>query len=109
MKHAIKDAGKPGDLGLGALLRESIPDPPLPARFRESVWRRIRVAEAETPPSTAWLDRWVERLLLPRFAIAGLAMLLAAGVLAGGIAGADDAKSHARERYLASVAPGALR
>jgi hypothetical protein len=46
-------------------------------------------------------------LLLPRFALAGLAMLLAAGVMAGSIA--DDAKTHARERYLASVAPGTLR
>lgn len=100
---------QPDGGALSTLLRESRPAPPLPKRFQESVWRRIRVAEAEAPPSAAWLELWVERLLLPRFALMALSLLLAVGVLAGSRAGADDAKVYARERYLASVAPGTLR
>jgi hypothetical protein len=97
---------------LRALLREARPAPPLPARFQESVWRRIEGAETpatQTPSRFAWLELWVERLLLPRFALASLALLLIAGGLTGVITSAGVAKQQAQERYLSAVAPNTLR
>ena len=97
---------------LRALLREARPSSPLPPRFQESVWRRIETAEA---PATrvssplAWLEQWVERLLLPRFALAALSLMLVAGGLTGVITSAGAAKQQAQERYLSTVAPNTLR
>jgi len=102
----------PDDGTLRALLRESWPAPPLPPRFQESVWRRIERAETpatRTPSPLAWLEQWVERLLLPRFALASLALLLVAGGLTGVITTASAAKQQAQERYLSAVAPNTLR
>jgi hypothetical protein len=101
----------PDDEKLRTLLREEWPAPPLPPRFQESVWRRIDTAETpatRTPPPFAGLERWVERLLLPRFALASLTVLLAAGGLTGAIASIGAAKQQAQERYLSSVAPNIL-
>ncbi len=100
------------DSRLRAVLRESRPAPPLPPRFRESVWRRIEDAEAPAsavPYPLAWLERCVECLLLPRFALAGVALLLVAGGLTGLLAGESVAQQQAQERYLSAVAPNLIR
>ena len=101
----------PDDGRLRALLREARPAPPLPPRFQEAVWRRLESAETlavPTPSPLAWLERWIERLLRPRFALASLALLLVAGGLTGVIASAGAAKQQAQERYLSAVAPNPL-
>jgi hypothetical protein len=101
------------DEKLRALLLEGRPAaPPLPPRFQQSVWRRIEHAEAAavpTPSSFAWLRCWAERLLLPRFALASLALLLVAGGLTGYVTSGDRVKQQAQERYLSAVAPSILR
>ena len=97
---------------LRTLLRESWPAPPLPPRFPESVWRRIERAETSTaraPSALAGLERWVERLLVLRFALASLTLLLAAGGLTGVITSTGTVKKQAQERYLSAVAPNPLR
>ena len=101
----------PQDERLRNLLREERPAPPLPPRFQESVWRRIESAETPAIPSPSpfpWLEQWVERLLLPRFALASLTALLVAGGLTGALTSAGAAKQQAQERYLSSVAPNTL-
>ena len=101
----------PDDETLRTLLREARPALPLPPRFQESVWRRIETAASqETLASSpfAWLDGWVERLLLPRFALASLTVLLFAGGLTGVVSSAGAAKQQAQERYLSAVAPNTL-
>ena len=103
---------QPNDDRLRALLREARPAPALPPRFQESVWRRIEHSQApaaRTPALWARLDRWVERLLAPRFALASLAFLLAAGGLTGVMTSAGTSKQLAQERYLSAVAPNTLR
>ena len=97
---------------LRSLLRESWPAQPLPPRFKESVWRRIDQADRAVIPTPSlfnWLDSWAERLLLPRFALASLALMLVAGGLTGAIRSADAAKQQAQERYLSAIAPNPLR
>ena len=106
------DMPPPEDARLRALIRESRPAPPLPPRFQESVWRRIEHAETPVIQKTspfAWLDQWVERLLLPRFALASLALVLVAGGVTGVITSADAVKHQAQARYLSAVAPSTLR
>ena len=106
------DMQPPDDGKLRALLRASRPAPPLPPRFQEGVWRRLEQAEnpaVEMPSPAPWLNRWVERLLLPRFALASLALLLLAGGLTGMVTSASRAKQQAQERYLSAVAPNPLR
>ena len=106
------DMQPPDDGRLRTLLRESRPAVPLPPRFQESVWRRIETAETPaipTPSPFAWLERWVERLLLPRFAFVSLTLLLVAGGLAGVITSAGAAKQQAQQRYLSAVAPNTFR
>ncbi len=102
----------PDDGNLRALLRDSRPEPPLPPRFQESVWRRIENAETasiQPPSSSAWLERWVTRLLRPRFVLANLAFVLVAGGLTGVLTSGGAIKQQAQERYLSSVAPNTLR
>jgi hypothetical protein len=97
---------------LRILLRNSRPAPPLPPRFQEAVWQRLERgrALAEVPsPALAWLERLIERLLLPRFALASLALLLLAGGLTGVLTSGAVAKQLARERYLTAVAPNSVR
>lgn len=95
---------------LRTLLREARPAPHLPPRFQESVWRRLETEDAPItrPTSLGWLQRWTERLLLPRFALASLALLLVAGGLTGFVSSADLVKQQAQERYLSAVAPNIL-
>jgi hypothetical protein len=100
-----------GDERLHHLLHSARVAPPLPPRFQEGVWRRIANAAApatQTPPAFDWLERWVERLLSPRFALASLAVLLAAGGLSGVITSAGAVRKQAQERYLSAVAPNIL-
>ncbi len=96
---------------LRTLLREARPAPQLPPRFQETVWRRIDKQDAvpaTKPAAFGWLQCWTERLLLPRFALAGLALLLVAGGLTGFVSSADTMKQQAQERYLSAVAPNTL-
>jgi hypothetical protein len=106
-----KENVNPGDDRLGALLRASRPSPALPPRFQEAVWRRIDQTEA---PARAvgeanWLDAIAALVLRPRFAYATAAALVLAGALLGTYDGTQVARQDAQARYLASVAPNALR
>jgi len=102
---------EPDEARLRDLLRSARPAPPLPPRFQEGVWRRIEKVEvpAELPTSLAWLDRLVERLLRPRFALAGITALLLVSGVAGLLSGTDTAKQAAQARYLSAVAPNTVR
>jgi len=105
------DTQRVSDESLRALLLEARPAAHLPPRFQESVWRRIEKEDAAPitkPAPFGWLQRWTERLLLPRFALAGLALLLVAGGLTGFVSSADVVKQQAQERYLSTVAPNIL-
>lgn len=105
------DTQRVSDESLRALLLEARPTAQLPPRFQESVWRRIEKEDAAPIPMASpvgWLQRWTERLLLPRFALASLALLLVAGGLTGFVSGADAAREQAQERYLSAVAPNTL-
>lgn len=108
MKNEVQQAD---DARLHTLLREARPTRELPPRFQESVWRRIETQEAApipTPSPFGWLQRWVERLLLPRFALASLTLLLVAGGVTGFTSGTGVAKQQAQARYLSAVAPNPL-
>ena len=101
----------PDDAKLSALLRESRSEPSLPARFQQSVWRRIEEADApiEASRSTTWLDAIIAFALRPRFAVAVAVVLVAAGSLAGAREGRQMARHQAESRYIAAVAPNSLR
>ncbi|MCX6904473.1 MAG: hypothetical protein NTW03_13520 [Verrucomicrobia bacterium] len=108
----MKDHLESNDEPLRSLLRSARSAPPLPPRFQESVWRRLESPAAlarKTPSPLAWLEGWVERLLLPRVALASLTLLLAAGGVAGVVSSAGVAKQQAQARYLSAVAPNPLR
>lgn len=98
----------PDDIKLSALLRESRVSPALPPRFQENVWRRI---ETNAVPAKAgsWLDALAALVLRPRFAYATVTALVVAGALLGVHQGAQLAKQDAQARYVAMVAPNALR
>jgi hypothetical protein len=96
------------DAKLSALLRESRLSPPLPPRFQENVWRRIEDAAAPAR-AESWLEDLAALILRPKFAFAGAAILLVAGVLLGTQAGSETVRHDAQARYLASVAPDSLR
>ncbi|HLZ53594.1 MAG TPA: hypothetical protein VKS19_03865 [Verrucomicrobiae bacterium] len=96
------------DTKLGALLRESRVSPALPPRFQENVWRRIE-ANAVPAKSDSWLDALAALVLRPRFAYATIIALVMAGALLGAHQGAQLAKQDAQARYVALVAPNALR
>ncbi|MFO1458540.1 MAG: hypothetical protein U1G08_03960 [Verrucomicrobiota bacterium] len=96
----------PEDSRLRGLLRDSHPQPPLPPRFQEEVWRRIdRSAPAESP---GWASAW-EHWLRDRFLRASVAVAVAAAVVAGAwtglLHGESQSKAAERGRYLASVDP----
>jgi len=57
----------------------------------------------------SWLDALAALVLRPRFAYATVVALVLAGVLLGTYQSARIAKQDARARYLAVVAPNALR
>ena len=101
---------EPADGKLSSLLRASRPSPGLPPRFQEGVWRRIEQPDSARAPVAGlnWIDALALWLMKPRFALAGVAALVLAGVLLGSIEGATQARQHAQERYLAAVAHPAL-
>jgi hypothetical protein len=102
---------EPAEERLRELLREARPAPPLPPRFQDAVWRRIERDDAASAPasSPSWLDRFVERLLRPRLALAGITALLLVSALAGVLSGAETARQAAQARYLSAVAPSTVR
>lgn len=96
------------DVKLSELLRQARSSPSLPPRFQENVWRRIEHAEAPAK-ANSWLDALAALVLRPRFAYATVATLMLAGILLGTHQGAQAAKQDAQARYIALVAPNALR
>lgn len=102
---------EPSEGRLRALIRAARLAPPLPPRFQDAVWRRIERDDAasESASSPSWLDRFVERLLHPRLALAGITALLLLSGLAGVLSGAETARHAAQERYLSAVAPSTVR
>jgi len=101
----------PEDANLDRALRSARPEPSLPPRFQEGVWRRI--AEAESPmreaASASWLDALAAFVMKPRFALATAAVLILAGTLLGVREASQTARHEAQARYVAAVAPGTLR
>lgn len=99
------------DAKLSALLRESRVAPALPPRFQEGVWRRIEDAETAARPvgNVVWLQVLAGWVLRPKLAFATAAALVLAGVLLGARDGMETARHDAQARYLAAVAPNALR
>jgi hypothetical protein len=93
------------------VLREARPEPALPPRFQESVWRRIEREDikSESAQSRPRLDQLVSLLLSPRWAIAGVVAMLVLGGIIGVMDGSADARQAARDQYVASVAPHVIR
>ena len=104
----IKENMNPDDTKLSTLLHQGRVSPPLPPRFQENVWRRID-ANAVPAKSDSWLDALAALVLRPRFAYATVTVLVMAGALLGAHQGAQLAKQDAQARYVAMVAPNALR
>jgi hypothetical protein len=104
MKHGETEHLEPR---LQAILREARPDPELPPRFHESVWRRIECEEvgSEAVRSQHWLDQWVTLIVSPRLAMAGAAVMLLLGGILGVMDGSAAARQAARDQYVASIAP----
>ena len=98
----------PDDVKISGLLRAARATPSLPPRFQENVWRRIEAADAPAH-SESWLDALAVLILRPRFAFAAAAVLLVAGGLLGAQEGSQTARHDAQARYVAYVAPNALR
>jgi hypothetical protein len=107
----MTDPSEPSDVSLRALLRTARPDPPLPPRFQEGVWRRIDgTSTTRGARSVAeWLDRAVASLLRPRLALAGVAVMLLLGTTIGVRQGRAVAEELAKQRYLTAVNPLATR
>ena len=107
----MKPNHNPDDPILSRALREARSESPLPPRFQEGVWRRI--AEAESPvrdeASISWLDVLAAWLLRPRFAVATAAVLIIVGATLGTREASQTARDEAQGRYVAAVAPSALR
>jgi hypothetical protein len=107
----MKENMDPEDVKLGTLLRASRVSPALPPRFEENVWRRIENAKApvSAAPDLSWLDALAALMLRPRFVYATVVALVMAGALLGAHQGAQLARQDAQARYVAMVAPNALR
>ena len=97
----------PDDVKISGLLRAARATPSLPPRFQENVWRRIEVVVAA--PSGSWLDALAVLILRPRLAFAAAAVLLVTGGLLGAQEGSQTTRHDAQARYVAYVAPNALR
>jgi hypothetical protein len=99
------------DVKLSTLLRESRVSPTLPPRFQENVWRRIETAKTpvSSAPGLSWLDALATLVSRPRFAYVTVVALLMAGALLGAHQGVQSARQDAQARYVALVAPNALR
>ena len=107
----ITNSQSPDDAKLRALLRESRSAPDLPPGFQNAVWRRIEQAESAgaSPVAADWLDRLAAWFLRPNRALAAAAAMLLVGISLGIAQGASQANDLARQRYLNSVSPPALR
>jgi hypothetical protein len=107
----ITDKQMPDDAKLRALLRESRSAPDLPPGFQDAVW--LRIERAERPGASLvgadWLNRVAAWFLRPNRALAAAAAMLLLGVSLGIAQGASQANDLARQRYLDSVSPPALR
>jgi hypothetical protein len=101
----------PDDAKLRALLRESRVAPELPPGFQNAVWRRIERGDitAASPVAADRLDRLAAWFLRPNRALATAAAMLLLGISLGIAQGASQANDLARQRYLNSVSPPALR
>ncbi len=83
---------------------------PLPPRFREQVWQRIAREEAQAP-QTLWAQlagRIGAAMMRPSLAISYVAILLAAGLLAGYWQARLDNQRVSQElgaRYVEMIAP----
>ena len=101
----------PDDAKLRALLHESRSTPDLPPGFQNAVWRRIERAESPKarPVAADWLNRVATWFLRPNRALAAAAAMLLLGISLGIAQGATQANDLARQRYLNSVSPPALR
>jgi len=101
----------PDEAKLRALLLASRPAPELPPGFQNAVWRRIERAECPEAnlPAAEWLDRLAAWFLRPGRALATAAAMLLLGISLGIAQGARRANDLAKERYLDSVSPPALR
>jgi hypothetical protein len=100
----MKAKMKTNDPKLSVLLREARRSPALPARFQQTVWRRIELTEAPVK-SDSWLEALAAMILRPRWAFASAAMLVFAGVWLGAGAGSEIVRQDSQARYLASVTP----
>ena len=111
MGTLITDNQMPDDAKLRALLRESRSAPDLPPGFQNAVWRRIELAESPEarPVAADWLNRVAAWFLRPNRALAAAAVMLLLGISLGIAQGASQANDLARQRYLDSVSPPALR
>jgi len=99
------DLNKSLDERVSRLLKQTRPEPVLPPRFEESVWRRIERQELPASSGAGWLDQFAAILLRPRLATAAVIVLLLFGGILGAMDGAGHAREAARDRYVASVAP----
>jgi hypothetical protein len=97
----------PDDARLHALLHASRPLPELPAGFHGAVWRRIKCSPSRNRSASPveWLDIAAAWLVRPRFALAGIAVLLVVGASIGLAQGNSLANELAKQRYIASVGP----
>jgi len=93
---------QPGEDRLNSLLRESRPEPALPPRFQENVWRRIERADAQSKPAS-WISLLAGLILKPRFALATAAIVLVTGTFLGSLNGQAQARQVAQERYVTAV------
>jgi len=107
----MKENMNPEDANLSTLLRAARISPALPPRFQGNVWRRIEKVEAPvfSAPGLSWLDALAVLVWRPRFAYATMVALMIVGSLLGVRQGAQLARHDAQARYVAMVAPNALR
>jgi hypothetical protein len=101
----------PEDGKLRTLLRECRPAPELPPGFKDAVWRRIERAERPAPTlsGAGWLDALAAWFLRPRQTFALTAAMLVLGLSLGVALSVSHINDLAKERYLDSVSPPALR
>lgn len=107
----MNEKPEPNQEPLRTILRGARPNPPLPPRFQDSVWRRIETVRkpAGSALMSGWLDRAAAWLLRPRLALGGLVAMLLLGTVIGATQGSSLANALAKEQYLAAVSPLATR
>lgn len=96
----------PDDPGLRTLLQQAHPDPPLPSRFQEEVWRRVERAACERAPRPMlWMREWIQMWLRPAPLAAAIAAAVLFGTWMGFRHGEERLRLVERTRYVASVDP----